>query len=172
MLNPRKITASEVMNDDLLTFREDTPIHDAILALEDYRISGAPVVNDGGDCVGIFSASDLVKRDAEIEEGEAVSTRGYFSSDPFADEGEEPFFSKEDYDTEILGRDTVGQWMTAEVRSVRPDASIEEVCRRMVDERIHRVLVVEGSRLRGIISSYDIVKLVAGVRGHRAASQG
>ena len=163
MLNPRKITAQEVMNPDLLTLREDMPIKEAIRTLGEYHISGAPVVNEGGECVGVFSASDVLQRDNEIDGGEAPRAGDYFTSDPLSDDPDE-YFAKDDYDDVVLGREVVGQWMTDEVKFVTPATTVEEVCRRMVEESIHRVLVTdEKQRLRGIISSFDIVRLVAGV---------
>jgi CBS domain-containing protein len=47
-------------------------------------------------------------------------------------------------------------------KAVSPQVKLEEICQRMVDERIHRVLVMEGSRVRGIVTSFDIVSLMAG----------
>jgi CBS domain-containing protein len=167
MLNPKKITAAEVMNEDLLTLREDTPIKEAMLTLEDYHITGAPVLNAAEECVGVFSSTDLLRRGKDLEEGEAPRAGAYFSSDPFSEDPDE-YFVKEDYDQAILGRDTVGEWMTTEVRSVTPKTTLDKVCSLMVRDRIHRVLVMEGPRLRGIISSFDIVRLVAGESAARA----
>ena len=43
------------------------------------------------------------------------------------------------------------------------DASIGEgVARRMVDRRIHRILVIEDEKLVGIISSLDLIRRFAG----------
>ena len=57
--------------------------------------------------------------------------------------------------------DRVGDWMSPRVISVDPEATLFDVCRRMVDERIHRVLVTEESSLLGIITSMDVVRAVA-----------
>ena len=47
---------------------------------------------------------------------------------------------------------------TAEVRTVTPDTSLEEVMRRMTEYRVrHAPVVVDGS-LRGIVSIGDVVK--------------
>ena len=45
--------------------------------------------------------------------------------------------------------------------AVAPDAAVEKIARTLVDRGIHRVLVVEGGRLLGIVSSLDLVRLVA-----------
>ena len=168
MVNPKTITARELMNDDILSLREDTTISEAISTLEEYHITGAPVVNEQEECVGIFSSTDVLKRNVERDDGTAPIARSKF------DLGEAPeesgaYFSKDDYDEEILGRDTVGNWMTTEVKFVSPEATAEEVCRRMLDESVHRILVMKDRKLLGIITTFDIVRLVAGLAPDRKA---
>lgn len=160
MLNPKELQAKDIMSTDLLTLNEDTPVSEALATLEDYQISGAPVLSAGGDCVGVFTSTDVVKRDVTLEEGETPRSGEYFASDPF-EEGLD-YFSKEDYDDKVLGRDTVGQWMSTKVHSVAPFTPLESICRTMVDLRIHRLLVMKGQRLEGLISTLDVVRLLAG----------
>jgi len=149
------------MNRDVVSLDEGTPVAEAIATLDDYHISGTPVVNDLGECVGVFTSNDVLKLRRKIQEGEAPSSSEYFHADPLGDDSEESF-AREDYDLSLLGEERVGQWMTAEVKWVSPDTKIEEVCRRMVKERIHRLLVMENRKVLGIISSFDIVRFVAG----------
>ena len=47
---------------------------------------------------------------------------------------------------------------TAQVRSVAPDAAIDEVERLMTEHRFRHVPVVEGGRLSGVVSIGDVVK--------------
>jgi CBS domain-containing protein len=42
-----------------------------------------------------------------------------------------------------------------------PDAPLAEVAQVMLAEHIHRIIVVEGERPVGIISSLDLVKVLA-----------
>jgi CBS domain-containing protein len=54
-------TAGDYMSVDLITFTPDMDIHRAIKLLLDKRISGAPVLDDGGAVVGILSKKDCLK---------------------------------------------------------------------------------------------------------------
>src|SRR5262245_18606714 len=164
MSTATKICARDLMSTDLVTIHQETPVAEAIATLEDYHFSGAPVINDLGECVGVFSSSDVLKQRRQVEEGETPVAGNSFSSDSLCEE-EEGNFSREDYDLNVLGPETVGQWMTAEVKSVSPRATIEEVCRRMAGERIHRVLVMEGKRLVGIITCFDVVRFLGSLSG-------
>ena len=52
----------------------------------------------------------------------------------------------------------VGDVMSTSVISVRPDADVTEVSRRMQEAQVRRVLVVEDGRLIGIISTADLAR--------------
>ena len=54
----------------------------------------------------------------------------------------------------------VQQIMSTDVKSINPEASIQEAAQLMVDEGIHH-LVVKDDHIQGIISSFDFVKYVA-----------
>ncbi len=41
---------------------------------------------------------------------------------------------------------------------VRPNATLSEVARLMVEARIHHVVVAEGSDIKGVVSSFDFVR--------------
>ena len=47
--------------------------------------------------------------------------------------------------------------MTESLVSVAPDAPIAEVARLMRQNRVHRVLVIDGDALQGIVSTFDVV---------------
>jgi CBS-domain-containing membrane protein len=56
----------------------------------------------------------------------------------------------------------VHRYMTTDVVTVGPDTSLPELARIMVDDRIHRVIVVdEQRRPTGIVTSMDILAAVA-----------
>jgi CBS domain-containing protein/rubredoxin len=56
------ITATDVMTPDPVTFRPEMSVHEAAQILAENRISGAPVVTEGGTIVGIVSEYDLIAR--------------------------------------------------------------------------------------------------------------
>ncbi len=51
--------ARDVMSAPVVTARPDTPVKDLATLLATYRISGVPIVDDGGQVVGIVSESDF-----------------------------------------------------------------------------------------------------------------
>jgi CBS domain-containing protein len=159
VLDPRKTPISEIMATDVQTIDADATIQEVLETLEDYGISGAPVVDATGRCVGVFSTTDLARREQEIQEGDARLALGWYDLGPLSDRF---FAASEDLETAQIAREVVGDWMTREVKSVGPGTSVQETARIMVEEAIHRVLVMEGKKLAGIVSALDIAAFVAG----------
>jgi len=60
------VTAHDIMSVDTITFRPETSVHEAAGTLAENRISGAPVVNEGGSIVGIVSEYDLIARSGTL----------------------------------------------------------------------------------------------------------
>ena len=56
---------------------------------------------------------------------------------------------------------TVSELMTRELKSLPPDASVEQAAQFMQGNQIHRVLVMEGNHLVGIVTTTDVAKAVA-----------
>jgi CBS domain-containing protein len=56
----------------------------------------------------------------------------------------------------------VSEVMTRDLIWVKRETPLKDVARRMIEQRVHRVLVMDAAfRLYGIVSSYDFVRFVA-----------
>jgi CBS domain-containing protein len=125
------------------------------------RLGGAPVVEDG-KLVGVVSRSDVV-RQIVVER-----TRAEYATDEHTEPGSWHFMP-DDETTDWIG-DAVADHlehlcvrdvMISHVVTVAPDTPIVDVARTMVQQRVHRVIVTEGDAVRGILSSTDLMKLIA-----------
>jgi CBS-domain-containing membrane protein len=174
-LDPTKITARQIMDHAVLTLNQDTSVRIALAALDQHRVAGAPVVNDSDECLGDFSGVEAVKRIAAVAAAEVPWGLGGASS-ALANDGPEAVTLTAEADTcganEVLTEESVEHWMDTEPRWVSPETTVEEVCRRMAREGLKQVLVLEGKRLRGIISSHDVVRLVAGLKAAESSRNG
>jgi CBS domain-containing protein len=54
-----------------------------------------------------------------------------------------------------------GQIMTKPAVTVAPDDSLQRVCEMMYNRRIHRVVVAEGTEIKGILTTMDILRAIA-----------
>jgi CBS domain-containing protein len=172
------LCARDVMRTQVVTLSPLDSIHSALATFEDHRIGGAPVTDEDGKVVGVLTLSDVAR--TEHLSGDRIRPeRGTFEMSEVAGEEDleesdpdEVFFAKNDYSAEVAGEDRVGDWMTQRVVTVAPQDRLSAVCAKMVKHQIHRVFVVDDERVVGIISSFDVVRCVAGTpRTPRRASR-
>jgi CBS domain-containing membrane protein len=170
MSKTREIVAKDLMNADVVRLDASTSIESAIETLDELEISGAPVTDGDGRLLGVFSTRD-VTRSEHVRSGRIQANRGDFTMSDTASEGDEDeeneavILRREDYSPVVGGSDTVADWMNRRAVTVAPDAALRLVCRRMVQEHVHRVIVADHGRVVGIITSFDVVRCVADGRG-------
>jgi CBS domain-containing protein len=155
-------TARDLMESEIVTISPSQSLPQLESLLLRHRILGVPVV-EKGRLVGIVSRSDVV-RQLKLEEERIAASGFYF--EPFdADQRDAEDLSRAlEAAASRVARLQVRDVMIRDLITVPPDASIEEVARIMVERRVHRVLVTEGEQLRGLISSLDLVALLAAGR--------
>jgi CBS domain-containing protein len=145
------LTAEDVMSREVLEIAQKSPLREAVRLLLTHRISGAPVVERGGTCVGVISATDILRwvQDQGAQRSSHNEPHGIF-------------FDWQLVEVEQLPSEDVEQFMTSDPVLVRPDTPITDVARYMVDSHIHRVIVVDRQRRPiGIVSSTDLLACVA-----------
>jgi len=124
-------------------------------------ISGAPVV-DEGRLVGIISQSDVIRAVAAVQESVAETVSDYYQEPPFQGVTGSGYLPRE---SEVVGRRLaelrVRDVMSTRLITVAADSRAAQVAAQLIRYGIHRVLVAEGDKLLGIISSLDLVELVA-----------
>ena len=58
--------ARDVMVKDVITVSKKTPLKEVTKLFGDKHITGAPVVNEAGDLVGVISESDIIRKTTSI----------------------------------------------------------------------------------------------------------
>ncbi len=156
MHSPRKpffaLTAEDLMSRDVIAIQEEMPLAAAARVLSRAQISGAPVVDTTGVCVGVVSATDflrLANRDMRVAPVTCATPHCVCSDWQLLEIHELPV-------------DEVRRHMTPDPVTVRPGTSVGEVARLMLDAHIHRVIVVDAKgRPIGIVSSTDLIAAIA-----------
>jgi CBS domain-containing membrane protein len=144
------LTAGDVMSRDVLTIPQHMELRAAAHLLSQSHISGAPVIDSEGVCVGVLSTTDLV----QWAEGEpARQTAG----------GPQCVCSDwQVVDVDLLPEECVGRYMTSDPVMVSTDAPLRELAQKMIDAHIHRVIIVDPWKHPvGIISTTDILAALA-----------
>lgn len=150
MESKKFITARELMQDLIVVLRVSTTLSEARDLFQLHKVSGAPVINEQGALVGVVSNNDIVRT-------------SYESADLIL-EPDDVFFSvstPRPPDNATLARTTVGEIISGNVVRVTPDDPITHVAKLMLDSHIHRVIVVADSQPVGIITTFDMLRLIA-----------
>ncbi len=153
--------AKELMQTDVVTIGPSDSLRDAMELMVDSHVSGLPVVDKKDRCIGVLSVTDVLGAEydqAESALGADVEEIGSYY-DPDSQQWESMRFVGS---IDELPDMTVSDVMTYDIVSVSPQATLREVAALMLKEQVHRVLVMDKKQfLHGIISSLDLVRLVA-----------
>ena len=124
------------MQREVIDVSPDTDLLDIHRLFVEEEIHGAPVVDEDGTVRGVVSTLDLLR--VVREELEPILERR----------------------SEL----TAGDAMTRELVTVGLDATIEEIARTMLEQHVHRVLVTDGATLQGVITPFDLLRVLVGKR--------
>ena len=141
------------MTQNVATVRSEASLLDALTIMRTRDISGLPVVDAGGRVIGVLSERDIGR--ATVRRGQVGRVEGgldlllaYLLRKP------EATLKKI---REILSSEPVAHVMSRKVYSVPPDAPLETVVDELVKHRVHRLPVLEGDKLVGIVTRDDIL---------------
>jgi CBS-domain-containing membrane protein len=145
------LTAADLMSPMVLIIPENMSLQGAAHMLAQAHISGAPVVNQDGQCVGEISAHDFI---ALVDKGTRAAKQPA---------KKECFCSAWQIEAhEQLPEDVVRNYMTADPVTVLPDTRMGPLAQIMVDAHIHRVIVLDRTgRPIGVVSCIDVLAAVA-----------
>jgi len=140
-----------------------TPVREAAAFLLRQGISGAPVIDEHGRWVGVFTQNDIARcvqnrivrahPDRTLESREEVADLAALS--------------------EKVADAPVRDFMTAGLFTVFPEATLDEVIHTMTAFSIHRVFVIneEKGELLGVITTMDVMRWLDAERAVRADEQ-
>ena len=151
-------TVRDVMSPEVITVRDRMNAEQLAACFEENDISGAPVIDDDGKLVGVVSVKDLVR--SVVPSGATAPDR----SDPayFLREWEDQFNPEDVKQLRVVDAEvTAADLMSGAVVSIPEDATTASCARKMMDHRVHRLLVTRGEELLGIVTSFDLLGLVA-----------
>jgi CBS domain-containing protein len=154
---PRRkpLRARDVMTPEVVRVPADLTVSELADVFMENEISGAPVVDDDGSLLGVVSVFDVARQ----RSGEAGIPTDQGNPEFYVRGWEEQYSVEEFRKLRVQeGNLTVREVMTPAIFTVGEDDPIADVARTLVDGHIHRVLVVRGSEVVGIISSLDLLR--------------
>lgn len=144
--NNMQFYVKDIMSTELVTVKEDTTIRDLIKTFADKDILGVPVLNKDGYVAGVVSSIDILKNESSHS----------FYHDPFMRNFEMNLLE----DARFFDQ-PVSSIISDDIYSISPDETISRMARLMYDKKIHRLLVTEYNKLVGVVTTFDLLKLLA-----------
>ncbi len=154
-------TVSSHMRADVTTVSSSDTVVDLERILTAEGIGGVPVVDDGA-LVGVVSRSDIVRRMA-VEQSRAEMVSDFYRDPDWTgqgDHGEDVAEIGAMAGQQLQGLH-VRDIMSSQIIATTPAATLQQAAALLLEHRIHRVPVTEDGRLRGILSTQDLVRFVA-----------
>lgn len=163
----------DVMRRDVVTVTPDTPVRELLRLLVANQISGVPVVSRDGEILGVVSTTDVIRlgaREAEIGKGDLTWEPLALPPEEVDEENATDFFlysgdwafPTEDQTSSmsqgVFDGFSVSDIMTPAAFTVRPRDEIRATAKFLLQGRIHRALVVDEERLKGIVTAFDLLK--------------
>ena len=128
-VRPEIPVAREIMTTKVVTLGPQMAVAEAIRLLLKHKISGAPVVSEAGELLGMFSEYDCLKALANEE-------------------------FHEEYDETRL----VGELMNRDRHTIEPTLDLFRIAQVFVSLNIRRLPVLEDGKLVGQVSRRDLLR--------------
>ena len=129
-----KITVADYMSDRLVSLSQDNDVLEAINKLLHRRIPNAPVVDNQGNLVGMFSEKDAMKVVLEAAYNQGMGGKV----------------------SEFMNKDTID--------SIDADASVVEAAEKLQNSTVRCFPVYRSNELVGVISRSDVLRALCSIR--------
>lgn len=159
-------TVSSIMQRDVLSVEDDWSLNRLARFLTDNQISGAPVISEGGELIGVVSLTDIVRYESMPESrADLHDTHEYYLHTLNMQVTQEEATT---FHAERESSATVRDIMTPMIFEVDENASIEEVADTMVKGHIHRLFVTRNKQIAGVVSALDMVEFLRNSYGKKS----
>lgn len=148
---PDVTRVEEIMITDIITVSDTDKMDEVARVFKASCINFAPVLNQSEVCVGVITSHDIARYEATRAEVENEFKHGYFFDRARYGDGTGA-------DIPRLRFDDVGVHMTKSLEVANLDDPLARVARKMCDEHIHHVVILDREqRLIGMLSALDVL---------------
>lgn len=146
------ITARDIMTQPVTTVIHDTTLETAAGIMIEHRFGCLPVVDGSGELCGIITESSFTAK----HRGIPMST---FRAPYLLGRWMSSADAQSIYDEARMM--PVSNIMTKSPIVVDPDASLDDIVKKMLDHDINRVVVTDGNKPIGIVARHDLLRMIA-----------
>jgi len=149
-------TVRDIMDSEPVSVTVADSVETVLHVMRDHDVSGVPVTNEGGRCVGIITEADLVLS----QEGEDFHLPHYFQLF-----GGVVFLERWSHFEERARKafaSTAEDMMTPDPITIEPDATVDEAAHLIASKKHNRLPVIEHGRLVGVVTRVDVLDGLTG----------
>ncbi len=144
------------MTTDVICVHAEDNVPDAVRAMVERGIDGAPVVNANNRLVGMLSASDVMVQGAQVHLPTVISLFGMNAELPGS-------AARYEHDLKRALASTVGELMQREPITISPDATMSDAATLLHDRDVSRLPVADDQgRVVGIVARGDVLRYLVG----------
>ena len=148
---PLNSTAADIMTSPALTIGQSAKLQEAALTMLDRNIGCLPVVDDGGNYVGIVTDDSFFPQQKRVPFAREKLTwvLGAWVS------------NLENLDDTLarLASHPVSEGMMQR-NSVTADTPLQKLAELMLQDEVHHLVVTSGDKVDGVVSRHDLAKLL------------
>jgi CBS domain-containing protein len=162
----RWMSVNNAMTRNVISVKASVSVKDAWLTLMEARISGAPVVDDGGSLVGILSVTDIFRAVMEkFQKARSLREATMSLLDDAALEKEE--LRELSLAIRAVSESPVQNIIPKDRKllTLSPEDSFERAIRLMAEHGVNRLPVVKDDRVVGILTRQDVIWQIGGRPG-------
>ncbi len=145
------LKAKDFMKKDVITIRPEATVEELARLLIEHRISGAPVMDDKKNVIGIVTENDLINQNKRLHIPTVISL-----FDAFFVLGS----GKIEEEIKKMTAVTVEEICNKKVVSITEETSLEEIATIMSEKKIHLLPVLRDGIVVGIVGKADVVSAI------------
>lgn len=138
----------EIMQKEKICLRRGMLWHEAAKILVENNVSGAPVLDENENIIGIVSEKDLFRAIYPAYKDFYESPESHLD------------FSELEEEAKSVGSKKVEEFMSSRLITADPETPVLKIGALMVATGVHRVPVLEGGKLVGMVGRRDIYKAI------------
>lgn len=142
-----RVCARDVMRRDVVTVSEGADLWDLASLFTTRGITGAPVIDERGEVIGVVSQTDIVRHLKELLQSTLVASNFYA----------EPENDAVNPRSRVL---TARDLMTPTIIKADEGTPVDELGRIMLREGVHRLIITRGREIAGIVTTMDLLKVL------------
>lgn len=146
------LKAKDFMTKDVITINSAATVEELARLLIEHKISGAPVVNNKKELIGIVTENDLISQNKRLHIPTIIRL-----FDAFIVLGS----GKLEEEIKKMAAATVEEICIKKVVSITEDTLLQEVATIMSEQKIHLLPVLRNNVVVGIVGKADIVNAMS-----------